>query len=390
MATIHTDVLIIGGGVMGSSAAYFLKTLDSALEVTVIEPDPEYHDAATPKASGGVRRLFSCPENILMSQFSIAFYEQFAERMAVSGAAPDIGLDQQGYLFIASDRGRTALEANYDVQRRLGANVHLIEPVELASRFPSLHTDDLALAVLSPDDGWLDPTAVLHGITNKARSLGARYLIDKVVGLTREQSRVVSAELMSGGEIRANTFINTAGAWAYQLCELVGMPIPVRPMRRFEHYFECRQRIEPMPFIKDPQGLALRPNGRGYSGGVVDTREPRGFNNAIDERYFDDVVRPAFVHRIPAFREIESVQTWTGHYDQNSLDGNMIIGSWPDQVDNLLIAAGFSGHGLMHAPAVGRALAELALYHEFRSIDLTRMGYQRVVAQQPYREAGIV
>lgn len=385
-----TDVLVIGGGVMGSSAAFFLRSAPNPPSVTVIEPDPSYALAATPRASGGVRRLFSRPENIRMSQFSVEFLLDFARHVAVNGECPEIAWKQQGYLFIVPPAGIALLEENYTLQRSLGVDVLLLDRGALKKRFPSLHVDDIGAAALSPEDGWLDPNAVLQGFRKKARDLGAQYRADRVVALHKDGNTVRKATLESGGEIEADYIINTAGAWAAQVCALVDMPLPVEPMRRFDHYFECATEIEPLPYIKDLDRLAMRPEGRGFTAGLVNYSEPRGFNFDIDHDYFERVVWPAAAHRVPAFEVIRPGRSWSGLYDQNSLDANMILGNWPGRLDNFFVAAGFSGHGLMHAPAVGRALAELVLEGGFRTIDLARMGYSRVVANQPYPERGII
>ena len=385
-----TEILVIGGGVMGSSAAYFLRSAAAAPSVTVVEPDPTYALAATPRASGGVRRLFSLPENIRMSQFGIEFFERFAEHLGVEGECPDLNWKPQGYLFVVPPAGVPVLEANHRLQTRLGVDVQLLDRAALKHRFPSLHVDDIGAAAYSPGDGWLDPNAVLQGFKKKARSLGAEYVTDRVVGLDVEGTTVCSAALASGAVVRADAFVNTAGAWATSICAMAGMPLPVEPMRRFDHYFECRAALEPLPYIKDLDRLAMRPEGRGYTAGLVNYAEPRGFNFEIDHGYFERVVWPAAAHRVPAFEEIRPGRSWSGLYDQNCLDANMILGCWPGRLDNFFVAAGFSGHGLMHAPAVGRALAELILAGEYRTLDLSRMGYRRVVDNEPYAERGII
>ena len=168
------------------------------------------------------------------------------------------------------------------------------------------------------------------------------------------------------------------------------MDLPVNPMRRFEHYVEIADELPPMPLLKDPDRLVIRPEGRGYSVGLVKSDEPRGFNFDVDHEWFQDVVWPACAARIPAFEALKLKREWAGLYDENELDGNMILGNWPGRLDNFYVACGFSGHGLMHAPAVGRALAELIVKGRFESIDLARMGYQRVVDNAPYPETGII
>ena len=387
-----TDILIIGGGVMGSACATFLLHADANLTVTVVEPDPTYERAATPKASGGVRRLFSLPENILMSQFSLEWFAKFHNHVAVDNQAPDLNWKPGGYLFIVPrDAACIAqLQKQHRLQQELGVTVQMLDPSALKHRFPSIEVGDLGAATLSPEDGWLDPDAVLQGLRKKARSLGATYLQDRVVGLESSGNLVRAVALASGAVIRAGHVVNCAGAWAKEICGMLGIPLPVEPMRRFDTFFEYQGTIEPLPYIKDLSRLAMRPEGRGFTAGLVNWNEPRGFNFDIDHTYFPSVVWPAAAHRIPAFNTIREGPTWTGLYDQNELDANMILGACPGRFPNFLMTTGFSGHGLMHAPAVGRAVKELILHGGFQTLDLARMGYQRVIDNAPYREDGIV
>src|SRR2546423_614393 len=161
MSSTNFDVAIVGGGVMGCAAACFLKTA-GVDRVCVIEPDPTYAKASTPLATGGCRRLFALPENIRMSQFSIEFFKEFSKHVAVDGAAPDVQWRQWGYLFVVGDGHQKVLEENYGVQRSFGVNVELMDRAAIAARYPWMRSDDLALGVLSPEDGWLDPNSVLQ------------------------------------------------------------------------------------------------------------------------------------------------------------------------------------------------------------------------------------
>jgi FAD-dependent oxidoreductase domain-containing protein 1 len=167
------------------------------------------------------------------------------------------------------------------------------------------------------------------------------------------------------------------------------MPVPVEPMRRHEHYVATREDLDGLPFVKDPAGLAARPQSPGISAGLVDFSHPGGFDLSIDHTYFERTVWPALAHRFPSLDHLRLRSTTAGLYDQNRLDGNMIIGKHRGHIDNFYLACGFSGHGLIHAPAVGRALTELILYGEYRTIDLARMGYQRVLDNAQYAETGI-
>jgi FAD-dependent oxidoreductase domain-containing protein 1 len=386
----RTDIVVIGGGAIGSAAAYFLKLADAAVSVTVVERDPTYERASTPRASGGVRRLFSLPENIELSQFSIAFFEQFPQTMAVGGQRADIGFIRNGYLFIVPPAGREVLRRNLRTQLRLGCQVRWLEPAELQQLYPSMNVADLGAAVHSPEDGWLDPYSVLTGFRNKARSLGAQFVTGEVTGLARAATEVSTAILASGQRIEAAQFVNAAGAWAREICGLLGARVPIEPLRRFEHYFECQDPIEPLPYIKDTGRLAFRPEGRGYSGGVPTLAEPRGVNFRTDPAYFERAVWPALAQRFPQFERTRCLRTLPGLYDQNDFDGNVIIGPGLDGLRNFHLLAGFSGHGLMHAPGCGRALAELLLTGRYQTIDLSRFGWQRVPDGAPLPEQGII
>jgi glycine/D-amino acid oxidase-like deaminating enzyme len=343
----------------------------------VIEPDPTYAKAATPVATGGCRRLFALPENIAMSQFSIEFFKGMRE--------PDVQWKQGGYLFVVGAGHEKALEANYRTQKDLGVNAQLLDRGQLAGRFPWMRCDDLALGVLSPEDGWLDPASALQGLRKNVE-----LLRDRVVEVYVRGGRVRELELASGVLVKSDSVINAAGCWAPSIAKLAGMDLPVNPMRRFEHYVELGDPLPPMPLIKDPDRLVIRPEGKGYAVGLVNSREPRGFNFDVDPHYFEEVVWPALAARIPAFEKLRLKREWAGLYDECELDGNMILGNWPGRLDNFYVACGFSGHGLMHAPAVGRALAELVVKGRYETLDLGRMGYQRVLDGERYAETGII
>lgn len=389
MSTSQYDVAIIGAGVIGCAAAYFLKRAGVS-RVCAIEPDPTYAKAASPVATGGCRRLFARPENILMSQFSIDFFKNFAQHVSVDGQTPDVQWKEGGYLFVVGAGHERVLEANYRTERSLGVKVELLDRGALASRYPWMRCDDLALGVLSSEDGWLDPNSALQGFRKKAQAMGAEFVQDRVVELHVGSQRVTELELASGARVRGEAVINAAGCWAASIAKLAGMDLPVNPMRRFEHYVELATELPPMPLIKDPERLVIRPEGKGYAVGLVRSDEPRGFNLDVDPSYFENVVWPACASRIPAFEGLKLKREWAGLYDECELDGNMILGNWPGTLDNFYVACGFSGHGLMHAPAVGRALAELIVKGRYDTIDLGRMGYQRVLDNAPYAETGII
>lgn len=390
---MKADIAIIGGGIIGSAAAYFLAADGRAGEVVVLEPDPSYTRATTPQAAGGVRRLFSLPENIRMSVFSLDFYARCSELLATTGENVDIAFRRQGYLFTVTSEGARTLEANARLQESEGVDVVLLDVDALRSRFPSVGTDDVALACHSPNDGWINPHAALQAFRARAQSLGVTYVNERVVGFELGRNAVLSAMLGSGDALSAGCFINTAGAWAGEVAAMAGETLPVVPMCRVQHFWLCDQEIEPLPLIKDETGMFFRPEGEGFAGGRPSHDIKPGFVWDIDRGYFADyfeeTVWPLIAARVPKFERIRLQSTWGGHYAQNLLDGNMIIGRFSQRLENIYTACGFSGHGIMHAPAVGRALGELLLDGDFQSIDLSRMGYQRILEEAPYREIGI-
>ncbi len=390
------DVIVIGGGCIGSATAWHLLEKAPGISVAVVEPDLSYHLASTSVASGGVRQLFSRPENIQMSQYThevIEGWERWRGPQAATDAemAPPLDWRANGYLFIA-DRGTTSsqqLERDYAQHLALGVDAVWLEPEDIADRFGHIRVDDLGPAVLSPRDGWLDPHAFLAGMQSRSRALGASFLNDEVVGFEVEGGRVDSVRLGSGGSLRGEAVVNVAGVWGPALSAQLGLKLPVEPMRRFDHYARTSIHVGDYPFMKDPAGLAVRPEGTGITAAVVDFSHPGGHDLTVDHTYFDRVVRPALAQRFPMLADVELVSTWAGLYNQNRLDGNMIIDRWAGHVDNYYFATGFSGHGLMHAPAVGRALSELITHGEYRSIDLTRLGLDRVETGTPYAELAV-
>jgi len=384
------DVAIIGGAIVGSATAYFVKQLAPACDVVVIEPDSTYEFASTLRASGGARRQFSCPENIEMSNFGIPFIKHADATLAIGDASAHVEWREGGYLFIVGPSDLDALRANHEVQQAHGVRADWLDAQALHARFPSMNLDGIAAGVYTPEDGWCDPNGLLQGLRRKARSLGVEYVDDRVVGIEHDATLARSLHLASGAAISVDHIVNAAGPWAKEIAAMVGMPLPIEPLRRFEHYFETPNRIEPLPYVKDTARLAFRPEGRGYSGGLVNSDEPRGYNFDIDHDYFERVVWPALAHRFPAFEACRCRRTWSGLYEQNELDGNPVIGRWSGRMENFLVVAGFSGHGMMHAPAAGRAIAELIVHNRHETIDLTRFGYQRIAANEPYRERGIL
>ncbi|MBL6599551.1 MAG: FAD-binding oxidoreductase [Alphaproteobacteria bacterium] len=383
------DIVIIGGGIIGSSIAYHLANAGAG-DVAVIERDPTYEIAATPRGSGGIRQLFSLPENVAMTRHGLPFYECFDEIMAVDGESPAISFRRQGYLFVSDGGDAATMEANFRNQETLGVAAELLDGPALERLFPSIRADDVDIAVYSPNDAWIDAYAALQGFRRKARSLGVTYLQDEVATAEITDGKVGAILCASGERIEADLFVLATGAWSGEVGHLFGVDLPVEPMSRESYFFRCEAELEPLPFIKSETDLAFRPEGAGYTGGVPDWSVPAGWNWELDPNRFEEVVWPALAHRVPAMETLRMERGWRGHYARNSLDKSAIIGRWEGEPANLFIATGFSGHGIMHAPATGLAMAELILGGRFETMDLARFGTGRILRREPYAEMGIV
>ena len=386
----RADIIVIGGGIVGSAIAYFLSRTGRAGEVAVVEPDPSYEFAATPAANGGIRQLFSLPENIQMAQFGLGFYANFHREMAVDDLPADIGFRRRGYLFVSDNGDHATMEANHRLQSAMGARVDLLDRYAVKERFPSLNVEDVAIAVHSPDDAWINPHAALMGFRNKALSLGVTYVQDRVVSWRKNRGLACEVGLSSGQVLGAERFVLATGAWSAELGRMIGLELPVEPMCRESHYFTTKAEIEPLPFIKAETHLAFGPEGQGYAGGLPDWDQLPGFHLEPQPRRFEEVVWPQLAHRLPALETLKLQRTWVGHYARNSFDLNVILGPWEGGADNVYMACGYSGHGIMHAPASGRAIAELILEGAYRSLDLGAFGYRRIANGRPYGERGIV
>jgi glycine/D-amino acid oxidase-like deaminating enzyme len=387
---MNYDIVIIGGGIIGSSVAYHLARDGRAGTIAVIERDITYSEAATPRGSGGIRQLFSLPENIEMARYGLDFYKKFDQTMSSKGDQISISFRRQGYLFVSDAGNEKVMEQNFHNQQKMGVKAQLLDNTNLEQLFPSIYNNDVKLAVYSPDDAWIDAYSALNGFKSKARELGVTYVSEEISSANIQNKKIKSLKCEEGPTVRGEVFILATGAWSGEIAKYFDVNIPVEPMSRESYFFRCDKEIEPLPFIKTETDLAFRPEGNGFTGGMPDWSVKEGWNWELSPTRFEDKVWPSLAHRIPAMKTIKLERSWRGHYARNNLDYNAIIGPWAANPHNLLIATGFSGHGIMHAPATGLAISELVLEGRYKTIDLTRFGTERVVAEKPYRESGIV
>lgn len=390
MTSSKADVVIIGGGIMGSAIAWSLTRQPGYTgRVVVIEKDPTYQFSSTTLSAASIRQQFSTPENIAMSAYGIDFLRNVK---SILDEDTDIGLHEGGYLLLATDAGRDILARNVALQRQQGADIELYDVAELARRFPWLTLDDIDCGGYGvTGEGWFDAYALLQGFRRSARRQGVEYVTDEVTAVTIENGIARSVSLLGGATIACGTVVNAAGAAGGKVAALSGLTLPVEPRKRCVFVFSCPDEatITDCPLLVDPSGLYFRREGNQFITGVPPENDPACWDFEVDYALFDDVIWPTLYARVPVFEKIRMTNAWAGHYEYNTLDQNAILGAHPE-VPNYLFANGFSGHGLQQAAAVGRATAELIVHGTYQSIDLSIFNYDRILADRAVRELNVI
>jgi len=375
---------------MGSALAYWLTRLSPGITVTVVERDPSYQRASSALSAASIRQQFTTPINIRLSQQSAEFLRVAEELLAVDGDRPAIGLREDGYLYLAGATGAPNLRAAHRVQREHGADVALCEPAQLAARFPWLAVEDLALGALGlSGEGWFDGYGLLTAFARRARSQGARYVRGEVAAIELAGGRVGALTLADGTTVACGVAVNAAGPWARAAARLAGIELPVHARRRTVYVIACPVRLEHCPLLVDTSGFWMRPEGDRYIAGVAPTDDTDELPLDPDYGPFEAELWPALAARIPAFEEARLERAWAGYYEINDFDCNAIIGPHPS-VPNLHFMNGFSGHGMMHAPAVGRGLAERIIGGRYETLDLAPLGFERLLENRPLRELNVI
>ena len=390
---ISTDVLVAGGGIMGSSTAYFLVANPNFNgSVTVVEKDPAYQACSTTRSVGSIRQQFSSADNVKASRFGWEFISNVSTTLKVNTTVPDVSLIPACYLILGEQQDWGELQHNHEIQTEVDARVELLNATMLNHYYPWLNTDGIAGGSRGLEcEGWFDPYSLLNALRKKAIDLGAVYLNDEVVSVKRDTSCIKSVTLRSGNSIDCGALVNAAGPYAGDFATLAGIWLPVGPRKRNVFVLHCRETIKEMPMVIDISGFYVRPEGEYYLCGISPTSlpDPKTYSLEVDYSIFDQLVWPLLANRIPAFESVRVVNAWAGHYDYNEFDMNGIVGAHPE-ISNYYFANGFSGHGLQQAPAVGRGLSELLTFGEYRSLDLSRLSYARILNEQSYAEKIII
>ena len=364
MATPGT-ILIVGGGVIGSSIAYHLRRDGHAGRVVVLERDPTYVRASSWLAMGGIRQQFSSAVNIQLAQYSTRFYAEFDRALRVPGHVPRANFRQRGYLFLVDDSMTDRFEARVERQRQLGAQVERLTLDQLRALVPGVRLDDIRFGVFGRDDGYGEPREVLAGFRAAAAAAGAEYVTAEVVGLIRRSGRIAAVVLDSGEHVLGDAVVNAAGPFAARLGAMADIDLPIQPVR--QQLFRCALPVRwpyRFPVVIDPTGVhwrhddpvtELEPDRLVVA--YTRTNEPPGENFDCDLARWESDFRPPLVRRVPGLEPLELIEGWAGLYAMTP-DHNPLLGEHPG-ASGLFLANGFSGHGLMIAPAVGKVLSEL-------------------------------
>jgi sarcosine oxidase subunit beta len=368
------EVVIIGGGIVGSSIAYHLAAA-GCRNVIVLERESAAGKGSTGKSMGGVRAQFATPVNIQMSLYSIPFYASFEERLGYP-----CDYRPQGYLFCAtSDRHLAYLRANYEKQVAMGLkNVRLVEGSEIREMFPLLRGDDIVGGSFCSTDGFVDPYSAMNGLMTWAADHGARLRKNTVVtGVLRAGETIAGVET-SAGSISTRKVVNCAGAWAAGVAQLAGVDLPVEPLRRMlvpSEPFDQFPHTAPM-IIDMSTGFHFRPESRGFLLAWNDPGETPGFKTEFEPSFVEKILTRA-ADRVPCFADlpVNPKRAWAGLYEMTP-DHHPILGE-ATAVPGFFLANGFSGHGVMHAPATGKILSDLILTGKTDLIDASLLNLSR-------------
>jgi sarcosine oxidase subunit beta len=380
------DVVIIGGGIVGSSIAYQL-TLAGCRNVAILERESSQGKGSTGKSMGGVRAQFSGVESIRMSLYSIPFFRDFEQVMGHPS-----GYRAQGYLFVATaQRHLDYLRANFDLQVATGlTTASLVTREDIVKMVPQLRSDDIIGGSFCSTDGFVDPYSVMTGFTLRAVDQGARLSRDAdVTGLSLDAHGIASVETAQGS-IATRTVVNAAGAWSAQIAKMAGIDLPVEPLRRMLVPTEPFDKVaHSAPMVVDMStGFHFRPEGLGMLMAWNDPEEKPGYKTTVDRGFIEKVLTHA-VSRVPVFEELEvnPSRAWAGLYEMTP-DHHPVLGASP--VRGLFFATGFSGHGVMHSPATGKIMADLILQGSTDLIDAKLLDYARFAEGRLIEETAVL
>ncbi|MDH3376275.1 MAG: FAD-binding oxidoreductase [Gammaproteobacteria bacterium] len=389
------DVIIIGGAIMGSSVAWFLSNNpDFDGRVLVVERDPTYEWSSTAHTNSCMRQQFSNEVNIRIAQFAAEFAHNFRVYLGGDPEIPEIPIHSYGYMYLAdNEHFATVLRENQKLQHSCGAGTRIMLPDEIAEAYPFYNLDGIILGSHNPiDEGYFDGSTMFDWWRRKARQNGVEYITNEVVAIGRSGDRVENVTLKSGEVVIAKTIVNASGPRASLTARMANLELPVEPRRRYTFIFDAETPLDrDLPLTIDPSGVHMRTDGQHYMCGCPPDDDPAVNHDDfyLDYSIWENKLWPAIATRVPAFETVKVINSWVGHYAYNVLDQNAIVGPH-SEVSNFIFVNGFSGHGLQQSPAMGRGVSELITYGEFRKLDMSELGYDRIVRNEPFLERAII
>ncbi|MGB8981934.1 MAG: FAD-dependent oxidoreductase [Anaerolineales bacterium] len=377
------DIVIIGGGVMGASAAYHLAKC-GIKNVVLLEKEEFFGTGATGRCAGGIRYQFSTEINVKLSLESLPMIERFREEIG-----QDVSYRQCGYLLVATnEKDADTFRHNVQMQNRLGVQTQLLSPEEIRARLPLMKFEDAILGTWNPKDGLADPNSVVAGYVSAAQKLGAKALTRAEVTGIRLSGDQIEAVETTQGLIQTRTVLNTAGPWAGLIGQMAGVEIPIVPIRRQMFTTDPLKEVpEDFPFVIDfAQSLYFHREGEGLLIGMSNQAEKPGFDQNVDEE-FEMVNFEAAMERMPLLERASRASHWAGLYEVTP-DAHPIFGG--SHVKGFSICAGFSGHGFMHGPIAGKLMTEYITDGRFSTMDVSMLDLARFAEGRLITEYNVV
>jgi sarcosine oxidase subunit beta len=377
------DIVIIGGGVMGASAAYHLAKCGIE-NIVLLEKEEFFGTGATGRCAGGVRYQFSTEINVRLSLESLPMLKCFKEEIG-----QDVDYRPCGYLLIATnEKDATTFQHNVELQNRLGVQTELLSEDEVRARLPLMKFEDAIAGTFNQEDGLVDPNSVVAGYVSAAQKLGVKALTRAEVTGIRVSGDEVAAVETTQGVIQTRMVLNAAGPWAGLIGEMAGVRIPIVPIRRQMFTTNTLKEIPgDFPFVIDfAQSLYFHREGDGLLIGMSNQNEKPGFDQNVDEEFEMENFEAA-MERMPLLERASRASHWAGLYEVTP-DAHPIFGG--SHVKGFTICAGFSGHGFMHGPVAGKLMTEYILDGTFSTLDVSMLDLARFEEERLIKEYNVV
>lgn len=377
------DIVIIGGGVMGASAAYHLAKR-GAKNIILLEKEEFFGTGATGRCAGGVRYQFSTEINVKLSQESLPMIEHFKEE-----TGQDVNYIQCGYLLVATnEKDATTFKHNVELQNRLGVPTQLLSEDDVRARLPQMKFDDAIAGTFNQKDGIVDPNGIVMGYVLAAQKMGVQAVTNaEVTGITVSSGEVRAVQT-NLGEIQTRMVLNAAGPWAGLIGQMADVSLPIVPLRRQMFTTNPLPEVPPdFPFVIDfAKSLYFHREGEGLLIGMSNQNEKPGFDQNVDED-FELVNLEAAIDRMPLVERASRASHWAGLYEVTP-DAHPIYGG--TDVKGFTICTGFSGHGFMHGPVSGKLMSEYILDGSYSTLDVSMLDLKRFEEGRLIKEYNVV